>query len=68
MSVEQLYLAQYYFIKKCNILLFSDERDAVQRKTFTKWVNKHLSKVSSEEITCNFATTLCFEPAWSKGA
>lgn len=25
--------------------LFSDERDAVQKKTFTKWVNKHLKKV-----------------------
>lgn len=26
--------------------LFSDERDAIQKKTFTKWVNKHLKKVS----------------------
>ncbi|GIY19605.1 hypothetical protein CDAR_274131 [Caerostris darwini] len=25
----------------------SDERDAIQKKTFTKWVNKHLKKVSS---------------------
>lgn len=25
---------------------FSDERDAIQKKTFTKWVNKHLKKVS----------------------
>jgi hypothetical protein len=24
----------------------SDERDAIQKKTFTKWVNKHLNKVS----------------------
>jgi hypothetical protein len=24
---------------------FSDERDAIQKKTFTKWVNKHLKKV-----------------------
>ena len=22
-----------------------DERDAIQKKTFTKWVNKHLKKV-----------------------
>ncbi|XP_070505714.1 microtubule-actin cross-linking factor 1 isoform X15 [Chironomus tepperi] len=25
---------------------FKDERDAIQKKTFTKWVNKHLKKVS----------------------
>ena len=23
----------------------SDERDAIQKKTFTKWANKHLKKV-----------------------
>lgn len=27
--------------------MISDERDAIQKKTFTKWVNKHLKKVSS---------------------
>lgn len=27
------------------VLSFSDERDAIQKKTFTKWVNKHLKKV-----------------------
>lgn len=25
--------------------VFADERDAIQKKTFTKWVNKHLKKV-----------------------
>lgn len=27
-------------------MFVSDERDAIQKKTFTKWVNKHLAKVS----------------------
>ena len=27
------------------IFFFLDERDAIQKKTFTKWVNKHLKKV-----------------------
>nr|XP_018904177.1 PREDICTED: spectrin beta chain, erythrocytic-like [Bemisia tabaci] len=29
-----------------NLVKFKDERDAIQKKTFTKWVNKHLKKVS----------------------
>ena len=28
----------------------SDERDAIQKKTFTKWVNKHLKKVRNPKI------------------
>ena len=28
-----------------------DERDDVQKKTFTKWINKHLVKVASHD-TC----------------
>lgn len=28
------------------VLSLPDERDRVQKKTFTKWVNKHLIKVS----------------------
>uniref|UniRef100_A0A8C5TR88 Calponin-homology (CH) domain-containing protein n=1 Tax=Malurus cyaneus samueli TaxID=2593467 RepID=A0A8C5TR88_9PASS len=31
--------------KGCLCLLLTDERDRVQKKTFTKWVNKHLMKV-----------------------
>ncbi|KAH1007567.1 hypothetical protein HUJ04_004783 [Dendroctonus ponderosae] len=29
-----------------NLTKFKDERDAVQKKTFTKWVNKHLKKAA----------------------
>ncbi|GIY86708.1 GH22957 [Caerostris darwini] len=28
------------------VLKIADERDAIQKKTFTKWLNKHLKKVS----------------------
>jgi len=28
------------------VCVASDERDTVQKKTFTKWVNKHLIRVS----------------------
>ncbi|KAK9694602.1 Calponin homology (CH) domain [Popillia japonica] len=31
-----------------NLSKFKDERDAIQKKTFTKWVNKHLKKVRRE--------------------
>uniref|UniRef100_A0A1B6ILQ4 Calponin-homology (CH) domain-containing protein n=1 Tax=Homalodisca liturata TaxID=320908 RepID=A0A1B6ILQ4_9HEMI len=29
-----------------NLSKFKDERDAIQKKTFTKWVNKHLKKAN----------------------
>lgn len=34
----------------CFLCLLSDERDRVQKKTFTKWVNKHLVKVRRDKI------------------
>jgi hypothetical protein len=37
------------------VLRIADERDAVQKKTFTKWVNKHLKKVRSVHV---FSTIL----------
>ncbi|VDN59902.1 unnamed protein product [Dracunculus medinensis] len=46
--------SEYYFIQcyendslehyEINLERYKDERDAIQKKTFTKWVNKHLSK------------------------
>ncbi|XP_025407813.1 spectrin beta chain, non-erythrocytic 1-like, partial [Sipha flava] len=37
-----------------NLCKFKDERDAIQKKTFTKWVNKHLKKhwKYSKTYTC----------------
>ena len=35
-------ISSFYF---CTFLFISDERDAIQKKTFTKWANKHLKKV-----------------------
>lgn len=31
-------------LTKKKILSFADERDAIQKKTFTKWINNHLRK------------------------
>lgn len=36
------------------VQFFSDERDAIQKKTFTKWVNKHLKKVRRYFLLTNF--------------
>lgn len=33
-----------------HVTFVADERDAIQKKTFTKWVNKHLNKVSDDII------------------
>uniref|UniRef100_A0A915DWS6 Uncharacterized protein n=1 Tax=Ditylenchus dipsaci TaxID=166011 RepID=A0A915DWS6_9BILA len=30
-----------------NLEKYKDERDTIQKKTFTKWVNKHLTKTEA---------------------
>lgn len=40
--------------------LSTDERDAIQKKTFTKWVNKHLKKVIHDSLLpADFLSMLC---------
>lgn len=33
-----------------NFLCFSDERERVQKKTFTKWINSHLAKTDCPPV------------------
>jgi Calponin homology (CH) domain len=35
-------------IHRRKLPLFADERDAIQKKTFTKWVNNHLRKAGGK--------------------
>ncbi|KAG8192775.1 hypothetical protein JTE90_019094 [Oedothorax gibbosus] len=43
-GAEDPSLIQY----ESSLYKFKDERDAIQKKTFTKWVNKHLKKANKE--------------------
>uniref|UniRef100_A0A672SR38 Dystonin n=1 Tax=Sinocyclocheilus grahami TaxID=75366 RepID=A0A672SR38_SINGR len=45
MSMLEMILQQSESSSNINPSCFSDERDRVQKKTFTKWVNQHLLKV-----------------------
>uniref|UniRef100_A0A671KRR7 Dystonin n=1 Tax=Sinocyclocheilus anshuiensis TaxID=1608454 RepID=A0A671KRR7_9TELE len=45
MSMLEMILEQSESISNINPSCFSDERDRVQKKTFTKWINQHLLKV-----------------------
>ncbi|XP_024083973.1 microtubule-actin cross-linking factor 1 isoform X6 [Cimex lectularius] len=53
LSVEERQLYEH------NLSKFKDERDAIQKKTFTKWVNKHLKKHWTNSKTY---TQLCIFP------
>lgn len=53
-DLNQLNIVLYFFYNYIYIIqtflvsrISTDERDAIQKKTFTKWVNKHLKKVSA---------------------
>lgn len=35
---------RWYHTSHCSLFALSDERDAIQKKTFTKWINNHLRK------------------------
>ncbi|XP_035790474.1 dystonin-like isoform X9 [Anopheles albimanus] len=49
------------------VLRIADERDAIQKKTFTKWVNKHLKKTYTHLHVCvNINGTPCCPPAASR--
>ncbi|CAN8025666.1 unnamed protein product, partial [Ixodes persulcatus] len=53
------------------LFVFADERDAIQKKTFTKWVNKHLIKhwTFLETYACLHVCSpcsACHSPAASK--
>lgn len=41
-----LFFTPLLFAVSPTLVFSTDERDAVQKKTFTKWVNSHLSRVS----------------------
>uniref|UniRef100_A0A8C1VHR4 Dystonin n=1 Tax=Cyprinus carpio TaxID=7962 RepID=A0A8C1VHR4_CYPCA len=45
MSMVEIILQQSENSSNINPSCFSDERDRVQKKTFTKWINQHLLKV-----------------------
>ena len=66
-----------YFCNKSiqiSLKLYSDERDRIQKKTFTKWCNQHLRKVTRAEgeqseikaITVNKRNTLRAKVAHSQ--
>lgn len=47
MTISSACLSTNHWISIHLWLFNTDERDAIQKKTFTKWVNKHLKKVIS---------------------
>lgn len=50
-SIFIIFLPRPFFNIFTFFVLFTlDERDAIQKKTFTKWVNKHLIKVSHLDV------------------
>lgn len=59
------------WFKMCSTIIcfvIPDERDAIQKKTFTKWVNKHLKKVKAADrpITPSVNSFSLFLSQWFK--
>ena len=58
-------LSHHVFTNSSSILL-SDERDAIQKKTFTKWANKHLKKVSQEFLFTIYFILASHKNLWKR--